>query len=238
MKLALPSRDVRPPPPCFAWSPSPYRGGDDGAAAYHSIQTSPSKIQNPPLARRRRSPARAPSFSGASSLSDKASRYANRPRRRSGVSAMVVCTGESELAFPQEELPRAQRVVQRFDVRGAVAARVPFSPCGRRWQCEALTDEGWASTSKSGGAPVIRPSLTRSPPSPARGEGSAALTLLQPSPEWERADSGGSPSPVRVGRWDRSHLRGARSAGASLPSPCPSPARERERCGGLGADRP
>ena len=56
--------------------------------------------------------------------------------------------------------------------------------------------------------------------------GEAGHRNRAPSPVWERADSGGSPSRVRGGRLRRSH-QNAGSAVYGLPSPCPSPTRER-----------
>ena len=51
-----------------------------------------------------------------------------------------------------------------------------FSPCGRRCRGEAVTDEGSPGL---GVVPLIRPSLTRGSPSPARGEGDPRQLLAQ-----------------------------------------------------------
>ena len=58
----------------------------------------------------------------------------------------------------------------------AIPALGSFSPCGRRWHGEAVTDEGCHAET---GRPLIRPSLTRTPPSPARGEGSRATVAIR-----------------------------------------------------------
>jgi hypothetical protein len=58
---------------------------------------------------------------------------------------------------------------------------LPFSPCGRRWQREALTDEGSLDIDREAfesaldgnvERPLIRLGFAE-PPSPARGEGRA-----------------------------------------------------------------